>query len=194
EREEMRRFSQINDDHRAAQIKAVFYFAIFWPTIDIIGNVALGLVIWFGGLRALGGALTLGVLIAFIQFARQFFEPIRNLSDQFNTLQSAMAGAERSFGLLEEDHTIKEPEVPVEVGRFTGRIAFENVWFTYDVLGEDGKTEEGKDPNWILRDVSFTVEPGQSVAIVGATGAGKTTIINLLLRFYDIQRGRISID
>lgn len=194
EREEMRRFSQINDDHRAAQIKAVFYFAIFWPTIDIIGNVALGLVIWFGGLRALGGALTLGVLIAFIQFARQFFEPIRNLSDQFNTLQSAMAGAERIFGLLEEDHTIKEPEVPVEVGRFTGRIAFENVWFTYDVLGEDGKTEEGKDPNWILRDVSFTVEPGQSVAIVGATGAGKTTIINLLLRFYDIQRGRISID
>ncbi len=179
EREEMRRFSGINDDHRAAQVRAVFYFAIFWPTVDIIGSLALGLVIWFGGVHAMTGTLTLGVLVAFIQFARQFFEPIRNLSDQFNTLQSAMAGAERIFGLLDEDHTIKEAPDAAPVERFSGRISFRNVWFTYD------KVEEGKEPNWILRDVSFDVEPGQSVAIVGATGAGKSTIINLLLRFYD---------
>ena len=188
EREEMRRFSGINDDHRAAQVRAVFYFAIFWPTVDIIGSLALGLVIWFGGVHAMTGTLTLGVLVAFIQFARQFFEPIRNLSDQFNTLQSAMAGAERIFGLLDEDHTIKEAPDAAPVERFSGRISFRNVWFTYD------KVEEGKEPNWILRDVSFDVEPGQSVAIVGATGAGKSTIINLLLRFYDIQRGDILID
>lgn len=190
EREEMRRFSGINDDHRAAQIRAVFYFAIFWPAVDIIGSIALGLVIWFGGLRAMTGTLTLGVLIAFIQYTRQFFEPIRNLSDQFNTLQSAMAGAERIFGLLDEDHTIKERDDAVPVERVRGRIEFRNVWFSYDRIPEGGDRE----PNWILRDVSFTIEPGQSVAIVGATGAGKTTIINLLLRFYDIQRGEILVD
>ena len=189
EGEEMRRFSGINDDHRAAQVKTIFYFALFWPAVDIIGSVALGLVIWFGGLRAMTGTLTLGVLIAFIQYTRQFFEPIRNLSDQYNTLQSAMAGAERIFGLLDEDTSIKEAEQPVSVGRLSGRIEFRNVWFTYDRVRHDDR-----EPNWILKDVSFTVEPGQKVAIVGATGAGKTTIINTLLRFYDIERGEILVD
>ena len=189
EGEEMRRFSGINDDHRAAQVKTIFYFALFWPAVDIIGSIALGLVIWFGGLRAMGGTLTLGVLIAFIQYTRQFFEPIRNLSDQYNTLQSAMAGAERIFGLLDEDTSIKEAEQPVSVGRLTGRIEFRNVWFTYDRV-----RHQDREPNWILKDVSFTVEPGQKVAIVGATGAGKTTIINTLLRFYDIERGEILVD
>lgn len=189
EGEEMRRFSDINDDHRAAQIKTIFYFALFWPVVDIVGSTALGLVIWFGGLRAMTGTLTLGVLIAFIQFSRQFFEPIRNLSDQYNTLQSAMAGAERIFGLLDEDYEIKETPTPVRVDRLEGRIEFRNVWFSYQK-----ELADGQEPDWILRDVSFTVEPGQQVAIVGATGAGKTTVINTLLRFYDIEKGGIYID
>lgn len=189
EKEEMRRFEVINDEHRTAQIKTIFYFALFWPAVDILASVALGLIIWFGGMRAMGDALTLGVLIAFIQYARQFFEPIRNLSDQYNTLQSAMAGAERIFGVLDEDDSIREVAEPVAMSRFKGRIEFRNVWFTYD-----REIDDGKEPNWILKDVSFTVEPGQTVAIVGATGAGKTTIINLLLRFYDIQKGQILVD
>jgi len=189
EAEEMRRFRRINDDHRQAHIKTIFYFALFWPAIDIVASTALGLLIWVGGVGAMSEALTLGVLIAFIQYARQFFEPIRNLSDQFNTLQSAMAGAERIFNLLDEDHAIAEAAEPVQVERFNGRIEFQNVWFTYDE-----EVTDGEEPNWILRDVSFVAEPGKTVAIVGATGAGKTTIISLLLRFYEIQRGRILID
>jgi ATP-binding cassette, subfamily B, multidrug efflux pump len=190
EREELRRFKDINDDHRAAQIKTIFYFALFWPAVEILGSVALGLVIWFGGLQAMTGTLTLGVLIAFIQYTRQFFEPIRNLSDQYNTLQSAMAGAERIFTLMDDDLSIPEAEDPVEVGRASGRIEFRNVWFTYDTI----EPEASEEPNWILRDVSFVAEPGQKVAIVGATGAGKTTIISLLLRFYEIQKGQILLD
>ena len=190
EREEMKRFSGINHEHRAAQIKTIFYFALFWPMVDIVASTALGLVIWFGGLQAMAGTLTIGVLIAFIQFSRQFFEPIRNLSDQYNTLQSAMAGAERIFGLLDEDAALAEKETPVVLDRVQGRIEFRNVWFSYRPEEEDGERET----DWILRDVSFVVEPGQQVAIVGATGAGKTTIINALLRFYDIRQGGIFID
>ncbi len=189
EREEMKRFSGINHEHRAAQIKTIFYFALFWPMVDIVASTALGLVIWFGGLQAMAGTLTIGVLIAFIQFSRQFFEPIRNLSDQYNTLQSAMAGAERIFGLLDQDQSLVEKATPARLDRAEGRIEFRNVWFAYGGAG-DGEAE----PDWILRDVSFSVEPGQQVAIVGATGAGKTTIINALLRFYDIQRGGIFVD
>ncbi len=190
EEEEMTRFDSINDDHRQAHIHTIFYYALFFPIVDIVATTALGLVIWFGGLTAMSGTLTLGVLIAFIQYARRFFEPIRNLSDQFNTLQSAMAGAERIFGLLDVDASIQEVDEPLEWGEVEGRIEFRNVWFSYDP--EMDKDDD--DSNWILKDVSFTVEPGQSLAIVGATGAGKTTIISLLLRFYDIQRGTILVD
>ncbi|MFT5517069.1 MAG: ATP-binding cassette subfamily B multidrug efflux pump [Rhodothermales bacterium] len=186
EGEESRRFTEINNDHRAAHLKTIFYFALFWPAVDIIASSALGLVIWFGGLNAMGGTLTLGVLIAFIQYARRFFEPIRNLSDQFNTLQSAMAGAERIFGLLDEDDALPERDEPVQLKETRGEIEFKNVWFAYDDAGEE--------PNWILRDVSFKAPTGAVVAIVGATGAGKTTIISLLLRFYDIQKGQILVD
>lgn len=188
EREELRRFREINGDHRQAQIRTIFYFALFWPAVDIIASSALGLVLWFGGVRAMGNVISVGVLIAFIQYARQFFEPIRNLSDQYNTLQSAMAGAERIFGLLDQDYALEETNEPVAVNKFNGEIEFRNVWFTYD------KAAEADDISWILQDVSFVVKPGQTAAIVGATGAGKTTIINLLLRFYEIDRGQILVD
>lgn len=187
EREEMRRFRAINDEHQVAQIKTVFYYALFWPAVDILASIAIGLVVWTGGVQALGGSLTVGVLIAFIQYARQFFEPIRNLSDQFNTLQSAMAGAERIFGVLDHDSSLPETESPLPSRKLEGLIEFRNVWFSYGAA-------DGEKPNWVLRDVSFTVEPGQCVAIVGATGSGKTTIISLLMRFYDIQRGQILLD
>lgn len=190
EEEEMKRFTGINDDHRQAHIKTIFYFALFWPMVDLVASAALGLVLWYGGLSAMVGGVTVGVLVAFIQYARRFFEPIRNLSDQFNTLQSAMAGAERIFGLLDTDMAIPESGDPVDWPKVDGRIEFRNVWFSYDP--EIDPDED--DGEWILRDVSFVVEPGQSLAIVGATGAGKTTIINLLLRFYEIQRGTILVD
>lgn len=189
EQEERRRFMAINDEHRIAQIKTVFYYALFWPAVDIIASTAIGLVLWVGGVQALVGTLTVGVLIAFVQYARQFFEPIRNLSDQFNTLQGAMAGAERIFGLLDTDHALKEEKAPVRTRHLDGHIEFRNVWFSYE---ED--PGNGEDPNWVLRDVSFTIKPGQKMAIVGATGSGKTTIISLLMRFYEIQKGRILVD
>jgi ATP-binding cassette subfamily B protein len=190
EEEEMNRFKAINDEHRQAHIRTIFYYALFFPLVDLVATIALGLVIWFGGLNAMQGTLTLGVLIAFIQYARQFFEPIRNLSDQFNTLQSAMAGAERIFDLLDSDLSISEEESPVDFKTVDGRIEFRNVWFSYDPKIDS----EDDEADWILRDVSFSVNPGQSLAIVGATGAGKSTVINLLLRFYDIQRGSILVD
>jgi ATP-binding cassette subfamily B protein len=191
QREEMRRFEAVNREHRDVQIKTIFYFALFWPSVDIIGSLALGLIIWFGGLNAMGGALTLGVLVAFIQYVRQFFEPIRNLSDQYNTLQSAMAASERIFGVLDLDMALPETESPAALGVVEGRIEFKNVWFTYDDIPEGTLDEE---VNWVLRDVSFAVEPGHAVALVGATGSGKTTIISLLLRFYDIHKGTILLD
>ncbi len=190
EKEEMKRFTAINELHRAAHIRAIFYFALFWPAIDIVASIALGLVMWFGGLQAMAGTLTLGILIAFIQFVRQFFEPIRNLSDQFNTLQSAMAGAERIFDVLDTDAAIDTSLAVPGTAEFAGHIEFRNVWFSYDETIE----VEDDAADWILRDVSFIVRPGESLAIVGATGAGKTTIISLVLRFYDIQRGAILID
>ncbi len=186
EAEEMRRFRTINDQHRLAQINTVFYYALFWPAVDILASTAIGLVVWMGGVQAIAGGLTVGILIAFVQYARQFFEPIRNLSDQFNTLQSAMAGAERIFGVLDNNQALPQIKRPVPLKKFQGRIAFRGVWFSYD----DGSD----DPNWVLRDVTFEIERGQSVALVGSTGSGKTTVISLLMRFYDIQKGQILLD
>ncbi|MFO8100455.1 MAG: ABC transporter ATP-binding protein [Salinibacter sp.] len=134
-----------------------------------------------------GSALTLGVLVAFIQYARQFFEPIRDLSNQYDTLQRAMAGAERIFSVLDDERDLSEPDDPTRLDGVEGHIEFRNVWFAYE------ETREGE-PDWVLRDVSFTVEPGETVALVGATGAGKSTVMNLLLRFYDIQKGQILVD
>lgn len=205
EAEEQRRFERINDKHRQAHIQTVLYFALFWPAIDLVSSGALGLVLWFGGTEAMREAVTVGTLIAFVQYVRMFFEPVRNLSDQFNTLQSAMAASERVFDLLDDDQALPEVGAPTSLGRPAGRIEFRNVWFAYETLPEDeepsaieGAPEQtgpaGRPWNWVLRDVSFTVEPGETFALVGATGSGKTTIISLLLRFYDIQQGTILLD
>ncbi len=188
EAEELKRFRAINDAHRVAQVKGIFYYALFFPAVDLIASLALGLVIWFGGTEAMRAALSLGTLIAFIQYVRRFFEPIRDLSDQYNTLQAAMAAGERVFDVLDHDEALPVPAVPRSLDGCQGRIEFEHVWFAYESL------PDSDEPNWVLRDVSFTVEPGQTVALVGATGSGKTTIINLLLRFYDVQRGEIRVD
>ncbi len=183
EKEEIKAFVKINDHHRSAHLKTVFYHSLFWPAVDILATSTIGLVLWVGGIRALAGGLTVGVLIAFVQYARQFFQPIRNLSNQFNTLQSAMAGAERIFDVLDRDYSLREPSGPIPADVIEGHIEFRGVWFSYS-----------EEPDWVLRDVSFTITPGQTVAIVGATGSGKTTIISLLLRFYDIQKGQILLD
>ena len=197
EAEEQRRFEAVNEAHRDAHVQTVYYYALFYPVVDIIASAALALVIWFGGTEAMREAVTVGTLIAFVQYVRMFFEPVRNLSDQLNSIQAAFAASERVFDLLDDDQSLPEPETPTRLpdGRAQGRIAFENVWFAYERLPAD-EAGNGAEPdwNWVLRDVSFTCEPGQTLALVGATGSGKTTILSLLLRFYEPQRGRITID
>jgi ATP-binding cassette subfamily B multidrug efflux pump len=182
EEKEKRSFDEINESHRKANIDTIFYYAVFYPAVEIIGAVGIALIIWYGGGQVIQGAATIGTLVAFIQLARSFYEPISDISEKYNILQSAMASSERIFKMLDEPVTIKSPDKPVRVGRARGRIEFRNVWFAY------------KNEDWILKDISFTVEPGERVAFVGHTGAGKTTITNLLLRFYDVQRGQILLD
>lgn len=176
------RFADINDDHRKANIDTIFYYAVFFPLVDFIGAVGIALIIWYGGYRVMQHALSLGALVAFIQYSGFLFQPIRDLSDKYNVLQGAVVASHRIFKALDLPIAITTPAEPLRKGRAEGRIEFENVWFAY------------KDDEWVLKDVSFTVSPGQSVALVGHTGSGKTTITNLLMRFYDVQKGRILLD
>jgi len=196
------RFDEIDKKHRDANIDSIFYYAVFYPAIEAIGALSLALIVWYGGLRVIAGGLTLGALVAFVQYSQRFFRPISDMSEKFNVMQSAMASSERIFKLLDEPVLIQSPPEPAMPGlglqgetRPTaaapaakrpapgeGRIVFDHVWFAYNA--ED----------WVLKDVSFEVRPGERVGIVGATGSGKTTLINLLLRFYDVQRGGIRID
>ncbi len=180
---ESEKFEKINEGHTNAHIRTIFYFALFWPAVEVIASLAMALVIWYGGAQALSGEVTFGILLAFIQYVRQFFVPIRDLSEKFNTLQSALASSERIFEVLDTKNEIPDPENPVTPERKEGHIRFENVSFRYN-------DSEGD----VLKEASFEVRPGEIVAIVGATGAGKTTIINLLMRFYDVTSGRITID
>jgi ATP-binding cassette subfamily B protein len=180
-------FIKRNSDHMLAYKDAILAFALFYPTVEFLGVAAIALILWVGGVRIFAGTLTLGVLVAFMQFAQRFFRPIQDLSEKFNILQSAMAASERIFKLLDEPITISSDSRAIPLRDPRGEIEFRNVWFSY-------KSGEPKDEDWVLRDVSFRVLPGQTMAIVGHTGAGKTTLISLLLRFYDIQRGQILLD
>jgi ATP-binding cassette, subfamily B, multidrug efflux pump len=182
EKSELKRFSTINKDYKDANIRSIFYYALFYPGVEIISSIAIGLIIWYGGGEIIQGTLTLGVLFAFIQYTEMFFRPIRDLSEKYNIMQTAMASSERIFKLLDNDTFIKNPDNPVKLENLKGGIEFRNVWFAYN------------EKDYVLRDISFKIQPGETVAIVGATGAGKTSIINILTRFYDINEGQILLD
>ncbi|MCY4398940.1 MAG: ABC transporter ATP-binding protein [Gemmatimonadetes bacterium] len=223
EEADLGRFKGLNDDYLAAHLRSITYYALFFPVIQLLTAVALALIIWYGGGAMIQGAVTIGVLAAFLDYARRFFRPIQDLSEKYNLLQGAMASSERIFRLMDREPGIREVADPaLFAADAPGEIRFENVWFAYGGRerpaeghegggpGEGGEGREGgvrderrgvaegtagaEDPDWVIRDLSFTVAPGEKLAIVGHTGAGKTTIINLLMRFYDIQRGRILID
>lgn len=178
------RFDAINAEHLAAQRQSITLYALFFPAVEVLTATATALILWYGGFRSLGGSLTVGVLAAFIALMRRFFDPLQDLAEKFNLLQSAFASSERVFRLLDEAPTVPEPAAPVSLPRpARGEVRFEGVWFRY-----------GPDAPWVLRDVSFTAAPGETVALVGHTGAGKSTIVNLLLRYYDVDRGRVLVD
>jgi ATP-binding cassette subfamily B protein len=177
-------FDRLNRDHLDAHLRSITVYAIFFPVIEFLAALALALMLWYGGLRSLEGTLTVGTLAAFIQLSRRFFQPLQDLSEKVNLLQGAMASSERIFQLLDEPVTVAEPLAPVTLAEpVRGEVTFEGVWFRYSPDGP-----------WVLRDVSFTAAPGRTLALVGHTGAGKTTVISLLLRFYEPERGRITVD
>jgi ATP-binding cassette subfamily B protein len=179
-----RRFAELNRDHLGAHLRSITVYAVFFPMVELLTSIAMALLLWYGGLRVLDGTLTVGVLAAFIQYTRRFFQPLQDLSEKVNLLQSAMASSERVFSLLDEPVTVREPEHARALARpVRGEVRFEEVWFRYSPEGP-----------WVLRDISFTASPGRTIALVGHTGAGKTTIVSLLLRFYDPERGRITVD
>jgi ATP-binding cassette subfamily B multidrug efflux pump len=195
------RFSEVNALHMDAFKDAIMAHAVYYPVVEILSAAAIAGVIWFGGNDVVRGTATLGVLVAFMQYAQRFFRPIQDLSEKYNILQSAMAACERIFKMLDTPVEITSPAV-TKVPNGPGRIEFEHVWFAYRKTPAEGADSAGRgrpasiatEEDWVLRDVSFVIEPGETVAIVGHTGAGKTTIISLLMRFYDVQKGAIKID
>jgi ATP-binding cassette subfamily B protein len=178
---EAAKFEDLNAKHRDANIESIYYYSVFYPVIELIQSIGIALIVWYGGGSVVAGALSIGALIAFFQYAQRFYEPISDLSEKYNILQSAMAASERIFKLLDTPVEIEDPAGPVELGELR-EIEFRNVWFAYN--GEE----------WVLRDVSFVVRRGERVALVGHTGAGKTTVTSLLLRFYEAQRGEILVN
>ena len=188
EQKSRKQFEKLNQVHMDAYKDAIDAFAFFYPAVEFLSWGGIALIYWTGGLRVIGGALTIGVLISFMMYAQRFFRPIQDLSEKFNILQSAMAASERIFRLLDEPLAAAPAAEILQLPAPRGEIEFRNVWFAY----HGGANPQEQD--WVLRDVSFRVEPGQTLAIVGHTGAGKTTIIQLLLRFYEIQRGQILLD
>jgi ATP-binding cassette, subfamily B, multidrug efflux pump len=182
ERRKLRQFDERNQEHLQANLQSIFYYAVFYPVVDLLGAVAIGLILWYGGIQVLTGAVTLGAVVAFIQYSERFYRPISDLSEKFNILQGAMASSERIFGLLDTQPQVLSPQQPSRRAWLEGEIEFRNVWFSY------------KEGSPVLQDVSFRVGKGERIAIVGATGSGKSTIINLLCRFYDVQEGEIVVD
>ncbi|MCF8009405.1 MAG: ABC transporter ATP-binding protein/permease [Halanaerobiales bacterium] len=183
EKRKLSEFININNEYYKASMRQIKIFAIFRPSMDLLYSLALAILIWYGGARVYSETLQFGVLYAFINYIQKFFRPINDLSEKYNMLQSAMASSERIFKILDTNIDIKNPENPVQLPEeIEGKVEFKDVWFAYQ-----------KD-EWVLKDINFTINPGETVALVGATGAGKTSIINLISRFYDIQRGKILID
>jgi len=182
EKKMLKDFEDINMDHTKANVRSVFYYSVFFPIVELIGAISAALIIWYGGGQVIHQALTIGILISFLQYAEMFFRPIRDLSEKYNIMQTAMASSERIFHLLDEKVTISDPEHPVELKNVKGQIEFNNICFAY--VKDD----------YVLKNISLSIIPGERVAFVGATGAGKTTIMNLLCRFYDVQKGEILLD
>jgi ATP-binding cassette subfamily B protein len=192
-REEKNRgaFAAINRRHYDANMQAIFYYAVFYPAIELLAAIATALILVYGGGQILTGGLTLGVLVAFIQYSERFWRPISDLSEKFNVLQAAMAASERIFGLLDTPALVTTPDKAVRPPVVQGRVSLENVWFSY---APPTATKPRAASDSVLKDIDFVVEPGRSVALVGATGAGKTSIISLLMRFYDAQEGKVALD
>jgi ATP-binding cassette subfamily B protein len=196
-------FEAVNRLHMIAFKDTIFAYALYYPAVEILSSIAIALVIWWGGFGVLNGAVTIGVMAMFIQYSQRFWRPIQDLSDKYNILQAAMAACERIFKLLDTKPEIVNPEHP-KAGDGSNRIEFRHVWFTYQKLtpeqqaavdsGSAAELASLKDIDWILKDVSFTIEPGHTVAIVGHTGAGKTTLTSLMMRFYDVTAGQILLD
>lgn len=191
EERSFREFAEINRDHRNANVRAIFYYAVYYPAVELITAVGIGLIVWYGGLQVMAGVVSIGALIAFLQYAQRFYQPLADLSDKYNILQAAMAASERTFRVLDTPAGIESPAdahrpTDVSVGgdaeRVRGAIAFDDVRFSY------------KPGEPVLRGITFQVEPGETLAIVGHTGAGKSTLANLLLRFYDVDSGRVTVD
>lgn len=181
ENQEMRKFKRINAKHRDAHIRSNWYYSIFFPVVEIISAVSIGLLVWYGSKSILSNDISPGVVVSFIMYINMLFRPIRELADKFNTLQMGMVGAERIFNVLDTDE-VTENKGTYQPGKLKGDIEFSNVWFAYN------------DENWVLKDISFHVKPGETLALVGATGAGKSSVINILNRFYEINKGSVRID
>ncbi|MCA0445230.1 MAG: ABC transporter ATP-binding protein/permease [Bacteroidetes bacterium] len=182
EERELRKFKKINTEHRDAHIRGIYYYSVFYPAVDFLSALAVALIVWYGGGEVVQSNLTIGVLFMFIQYVEQFFRPIRDLSEKYDIMQRAMASSDRIFTLLDRAPYVEKNEGVLKVDKLQGAVEFDHVWSAY------------QDEEWILKGVSFSVKPGEKVALVGATGSGKTTIISLLTRFYPYQKGTIRID
>jgi ATP-binding cassette subfamily B multidrug efflux pump len=206
EKRAFNKFSDINASHMEAFKDAIMAYSVYYPVVEILSAIAIASIIWYGGNDVIRGIASIGVLVAFMQYAQRFFRPIQDLSEKYNILQSAMAAGERVFKLLDTKIEVTSPAVTKQP-QGPGRIEFDHVWFAYNAsgggvaaglrhagTGQSPVTTQTLEPDWVLRDVNFVLEPGETIAVVGHTGAGKTTLISLLMRFYDVQRGAIRID
>lgn len=187
ENQEMRKFKQINAKHRDANIRSNWYYSIFFPVVEIISALSMGLLVWYGSKQIIQHDISPGVVVSFIMYINMMFRPIRELADKFNTLQMGMVGADRVFSIL-DNTDVEENDGKLIPEKMKGEISFENVWFTYNPDSQE------KEDNWILKNINFTIKAGETLALVGATGAGKSSVINILNRFYQISKGSVKID